>query len=123
MDLAVIISNYTDAMFTGETETFEAIITNSSEKPVTTDVVWRVRGNQVKRSTVTIPAKGDITDRVNITMPNGSGSITVEVEVNPSRNKPTNEVTWANNKDSVSVFNLGSDDEPQTGESDPYLVP
>ena len=123
VDLAAIISNYTDAMFKGETETFEAIITNSSEKPVTTDVVWRVRGNQVKRSTVTIPAKGDVTDRVNITMPNGSGSITVEVEVNPSRNKPTNEVTWANNKDSVSVFNLGSDDEPQTGESDPYLVP
>jgi len=92
VDLAVIISNYTDAMFTGETETFEAIITNSSEKPVT-DVVWRVRGNQVKRTTVTIPAKGDIADSANITMPNVSGSIVVEVEVNPSRNKPANEVT------------------------------
>jgi hypothetical protein len=50
-------------------------------------------------------------------------TVKLEVEVNPSRNKPANEITWSNNKDSVSVFCLGVDDYPDAGESPPYLVP
>jgi len=123
VDLSAIISEYMDALFINKTETFASIIKNTSNKQITTDVVWTVAGKQVRKVTVTIPANGHITDKAKITMPNTNSNVVVEVEVNPSRNKPANEVTWANNKDSVSVFNLGVDDEPQTGESDPYLVP
>jgi len=125
IDLAAMIADYSDAMFVGETYTCEALLTNSAEKAVTTEVVWRIGGVQAKRATVTIPAKGDIIDKANITMPKVKEYTTVklEVEVNPSRNKPANEITWSNNKDSVSVFCLGVDDYPDAGESPPYLVP
>lgn len=122
VDLSAIISEYMDALFINETETFASIIKNTSSKQITTDVVWRVAGKQVRKVTVTIPANGHITDKAKITMPNTNSNILVEVEVNPSRNKPADEVTWSNNKDSVTISNLGVDDEPQTGESDPYLV-
>lgn len=96
---------------------------DTSEKPITTDIVWKFAGKQVRKANITVPAKSSAIDRVNLTMPNTvSSSVTLEVEVNPSRNKPANETTYANNKITEKIEVLKTDDGPSTGASDPYLV-
>lgn len=125
IDLAVKYENTIDALYKGQSETAQVRVTNSATKPITTDLVWRFNGNQIRKVSITIPAKGSIVDSCKITMPSNVKSrarFSVEIEVNPSRNKPPKEVTWANNKISFNVFNLGVDDQDQREGSDPYLT-
>lgn len=79
-------------------------------------------GFQVYLTRDHLPAKGSIDDIANITMPNTKRGVILEIEVNPSRNKPLNEVTYTNNKIRETIKNLDSDEREQTKESDPYLV-
>lgn len=123
VDLSVQLAAWTDALYTNETDLFSARVYNTSEKPITTDIVWKFAGKQVRKANITVPAKSSAIDRVNLTMPNtSSASVSLEVEVNPSRNKPSNETTYANNKITEKIEVLKTDDSPSTGASDPYLV-
>lgn len=125
IDLAVRYENTIDSLYKGQSETAQVRVTNSATKPITTDLVWRFNGSQIRKVSITIPAKGSIVDSCKIKMPSNVKSrarFPVEIEVNPGRNKPPKEVTWANNKISFNVFNLGVDDQDQREGSDPYLT-
>lgn len=127
IDLSVDLSSWTDALFAGETDVFEAIVRNTASKAVTTDIVWRFGGKEVRRASITVPAKGHIFDRANITMPSSTKENTLvqlEVEVNSSRTKPSNETTYANNKATERILCLGIDDDGSGGGGidPPYLV-
>ena len=127
IDLSVDLSSWTDALFAGETDVFEAIVRNTASKAVTTDIVWRFGGKEVRRASITVPANGYILDRANITMPSSTkenAMVLLEVEVNPSRTKPSNEITYSNNKVTERILCLGIDDDGSGGGGidPPYLV-
>ena len=127
IDLSVDLSSWTDALFAGETDVFEAIVRNTASKAVTTDIVWRFGGKEVRRASITVPANGYILDRANITMPSSTKENTMvllEVEVNPTRTKPSNEITYSDNKVTERILCLGIDDDGSGGGGidPPYLV-
>lgn len=124
VDLSIELGEFTNALYVNETDTFGVQVFSTSDKPLTTDIIWKFAGKQVRKANITVPAKGKAYDKVNLTMPNvkENQAVVLEVEVNPSRNKPANEITFANNKIKEEVYCMGVDDEPLSGASDPYLV-
>ncbi|HHY70827.1 MAG TPA: hypothetical protein GX519_04045, partial [Thermoanaerobacterales bacterium] len=122
IDLSIKLVQGYEALFIDETDTYGARVYNTSDKAILTDIVWKLAGKQIRKANITVPAKGSTDDKATIKMPNTAGNVMLEVEVNPSRNKPSNEVTYDNNRIRQTIENLGPDEEDQTGESDPYLV-
>ncbi len=122
IDLSIKLVQGYEALFIDETDTYGARVYNTSDKAILTDIVWKLAGKQIRKANITVPAKGSTDDKATIKMPNTAGNVILEVEVNPSRNKPSNEVTYDNNRIRQTIENLGPDEEDQTGESDPYLV-
>lgn len=124
VDLSIKTAAWAQALYIGETYTFSVRVFNTSDKPISTDIVWKFAGKQVRKGSITVPAKGNVIDRVNLTMPKikEDAKAKLEIEVNPSRNKPSNEVTYTNNKLVDEILCLGPDGGESMGASDPYLV-
>lgn len=109
-----------DRVFTGDTVDFEAHVVSNVDYEVNTQIVWRVNGKTVKTQNVTIrPGKG-FYPWLRYTLPGTAETgdrYTVEVEVNPSKNSPASEKTWANNV-GRSTFEAYKDQSEDAGLSD-----
>jgi hypothetical protein len=124
IDLIAEMGEYNPALMVGETDSYSVVVRNTGSKPITTDLVWRKDGKQIRKISITIPAKGVKEDGIKFTMPNvkDGATVNVEAEVNPGRNKPANEKTFANNKVKLPVECLGPDTRGQSEGSNPYLT-
>lgn len=123
IDLIAQQGEYNPALMVGESDYYSVVVKNAGDVPVTTDLVWRQNGKQIREISITIPAKGYKEDRIKFTMPHikEGSTVKLEAEVNPYRNKPPKEKTFANNKATFPVECLGVDQRPQTGGGNPYL--
>ncbi len=84
----------------GNSVIVNAEIFNESGEMIVTPVVWKLDGKVIKEtSNFDIISQG--ADSVTITPQ--AGSYTVTVEVNPDRDKPANEATFDDNKDSCTL--------------------
>ncbi|MBO8160675.1 MAG: hypothetical protein H0Z24_03480 [Thermosipho sp. (in: Bacteria)] len=84
---------------------YTALIGNSSDKQLSSTVVWRVNGQVQKTETVNITAKGTYS-QFTLYVPASAATGTkynLEVEVNPDRKQPPGEPVWSNNIDRVTV--------------------
>jgi hypothetical protein len=124
IDLIAEMGEYNPALMVGETDHYSVVVRNTCNRPITTDLVWRKNGSVIRKISITIPAKGYKEDGIKFTMPNVKNGATVnlEAEVNPGRNKPTKEKTFANNKVKLPVECLGPDTRGQGGGSNPFLT-
>jgi hypothetical protein len=124
IDLIAEMGEYNPALMVGEADSYSVVIRNTGSKPITTDLVWRQNGKQIRKISITIPAKGVKEDGIKFTMPNvkDGATVNVEAEVNPGRNKPTKEKTFANNMVKLPVECLGPDTRGQSEGSNPYLT-
>ncbi|KXG73990.1 hypothetical protein AN618_24340 [Fervidicola ferrireducens] len=124
IDLIAQQGEYNPALMVGEKDTYSVLIKNTGDVAVTTDLVWRQDGKQIKKISITIPAKGYKEHAITFTMPNVKEGTTIklEAEINPGRNKPKSEKTFANNKVTFPIRCLGLDQRKQTGGSNPYLT-
>jgi|GEM_PF-3242209 len=93
-------------MAPGEKQTLTGVILNKGDEKVTTTVVWRARDKVQKTEKVTIPAGGKVNTSFNFTMPNVplNTEVMIELEVNPNRNQPPNEVRWWENMADVPIY-------------------
>ncbi len=124
IDLVAEMGEYNPALMVGETDSYSVVVRNTGTKPITTDLVWRKDGKQIRKISITITAKGVKEDGIKFTMPNvkDGSTVNLEAEVNPSRNKPTKEKTFANNKVKLPVECLGPDTRSQSEGSNPFLI-
>jgi len=87
----------------GNSVSLTAQIHNDSGSMIVTPVIWKMDGKIIKEiSNFDIISQGS--DSVTITPQ--AGSYTVTVEVNPGRNMPPDEMSWSDNKDSVTIDRL-----------------
>lgn len=124
IDLIAQQGEYNPALMVGEKDTYSVLVRNTGDVAITTDLVWRQDGKQIKKVSITIPAKGYKEHTITFTMPNikENSTVKLEAEVNPDRNKPPSEKSFANNKVTFPVKCLGVDQRPQTGGGNPYLT-
>lgn len=123
IDLIAQQGEYNPALMVGEEDTYSVLVRNTGDVAITTDLVWRQDGKQIKKVSITIPARSYKEHAITFTMPNikENSTVKLEAEVNPGRNKPPSEKSFANNKVTFPVKCLGVDQRPQTGGGNPYL--
>jgi outer membrane protein assembly factor BamB len=100
VDLKVNSMYVPEFIFKGDVVYFEAKIDSNADKSISTQVVWRVNGNTIKTQNITIDPGEVRAPYIKYTLPESAddGEIwSVEVEVNPYRNSPSTEKSWANN--------------------------
>ncbi|MTI80046.1 MAG: hypothetical protein FH758_04035 [Firmicutes bacterium] len=107
-NLWVEILDHSDDVVEGGTATVSARIHNDLGELLTTRLVWKVDGKIVKDNQ-NFDLIGQIED--SITFNASSGNSNVTVEVNPDRDRPSNEVAYDDNKASVTVTAVPSEAE------------
>ncbi|MGB9812392.1 MAG: Athe_2463 domain-containing protein [Thermovenabulum sp.] len=117
-DLALMIDSYTDMLSPGEKFTYRCKITNKNGDALTTNVIWQINGNIVKKEDITF-SKGEKIKYSSYTYTMSSSSpktLTIKATVNPDKNKPSNEETYSNNSDAVTTIKDIPDTSPGGGE-------
>ncbi len=77
-------------------------VINESGEPINTKIHWKVNGTIVDETEITIEDEKDV--NLSFNMPDSDAR--VELEVNPGRNMPPDEMSWSDNKDSVTIDRL-----------------
>lgn len=116
VDLRAMITKLNPEMAPNTSDPVVATLSNDSPTDITTEYLFRVNGTQKVKKSVTIKAHSSVKVSYTFSMPNVANGTKyqVEVEVNPGRNKPTGEKTYANNKNSKEIKAL-VDTAPDTG--------
>lgn len=102
MDLQNLIAKITshpESAPAGESITVAGQLTNEGTEPVNTTVRWSVNGNTVYEGPVTVDKTRDLS--LPLSMPSSDASVVLEV--NPGRNQPPGESSWADNRDSITI--------------------
>jgi len=83
----------------GASVTINGQITNENDQQITTTVRWSLNGSTAYESQVTL----DKTKNLAFPFSMPDKDVVVTLKVNPNRDMPPNETTWADNKDSVTI--------------------
>jgi len=98
-NLVAEITSYPVEALAGDNETVTGQIINEGDVPINTTVRWSINGDTVYEGPVTVDKTKELS--LPFTMPDKD--VTVELEVNPNRNQPLDESSWADNKDNVTI--------------------
>lgn len=102
VDLVASFVTRTEEAVPNKNLTYKAKLINPSGTEQNTDYVWRIDGKTYGPYKITLaPNSSQIVTR---SIKTTQGFHEIEVEVNPSQNKPANEVRYCNNKDFVYLI-------------------
>lgn len=119
-NLSVQITGVTGEAYEGNPVTVKAVVNNDSGEMLKTKLVWKVNGNVFKTiNDFDIIKHQDIF--ITFDMP-GKDTV-VSVEVNPEKNKPSNELNWADNIDQSTITLLEMQEESEDSRLEVTITP
>lgn len=99
-NLKIYITGHSGDPWPGNTVTVTAQALNESGQYLTTDLVWKLNGQVIKTvNNFDLIKTGS--PSVSFKMP--SGPAKVDVSINPNKNRPQNETTWADNYGGITI--------------------
>lgn len=98
IDLAADLEWRDISVLPGKTVTLKGILINKGNTEQSTNYIWRIGDKTYGATNITLPAGARRSISINYKVPDYPTMIEYYLEVNPNRNRPSGESTWANNR-------------------------